>query len=98
MNGPPLDQHGTKVRAKSGKSVDGRTTNATNVPRQGHAGRQFSHAVGWETDDDQYVIQGFTLDAEALGQVGTVPDGELVIRVPKKLMRHLKDVHGATEL
>jgi hypothetical protein len=54
--------------------------------------------VGWETDDDQYVIQGFTLDAEALGQVGTVPDGELVIRVPKKLMRHLKDVHGATEL
>jgi hypothetical protein len=52
----------------------------------------------WETDDDQYVIQGFTLDADALGQVGTVPDGELVIRVPKKLMRHLKDAHGATEL
>lgn len=40
----------------------------------------------WETDDDQYVIQGFTLDAEAQGQVGNVPDGELVIRVPKKLM------------
>jgi hypothetical protein len=52
----------------------------------------------WETDDDQYVIQGFTLDAEALGQVGTVPDGELVIRVPKKLMRHLKEARGATEL
>jgi hypothetical protein len=52
----------------------------------------------WETDDDQYVIQGFTLDADALGQVGTVPDGELVIRVPKKLMRHLKDAYGATEL
>jgi hypothetical protein len=53
----------------------------------------------WATDDDQYVIQGFTLDAEALGQVGTVPDGELVIRVPKKLMRHLlKDADGATEL
>ena len=30
----------------------------------------------WETDDGQYVIQGFTLDAEALGQVGAVPDGE----------------------
>ena len=29
----------------------------------------------WETDDGQYVIQGFTLDAEALGQVGAVPDG-----------------------
>jgi hypothetical protein len=52
----------------------------------------------WETDDDQYVIQGFTLDAEALRQVGTVPDGELVIRVPKKLMRHLKEARGATEL
>jgi hypothetical protein len=52
----------------------------------------------WETDDDQYVIQGFTLDPEALAQVGTVPDGELVVRVPKKLMRHLKDAHGATEL
>ena len=52
----------------------------------------------WETDDDQYVIQGFTLDADALAQVGHVPDGELVIRVPKKLMRHLKDAHGASEL
>jgi hypothetical protein len=52
----------------------------------------------WETDDDQYVIQGFTLDAEALRQVGTVPDGELVVRVPKKLMRHLKEARGATEL
>ena len=50
------------------------------------------------TDDGQYVIQGFTLDTEALGQVGAVPDGEAVIRVPKKLMRHLKEAHGATEL
>jgi hypothetical protein len=52
----------------------------------------------WETDDGQFVIQGFTLDAGALSQVGTVPDGELVIRVPKKLMRHLKEARGATEL
>jgi hypothetical protein len=52
----------------------------------------------WDTDTDEYVIQGFTLDADALEQVGTVPEGELVIRVPKKLMRHLKDAHGATEL
>jgi hypothetical protein len=52
----------------------------------------------WETDDDQFVIQGFTLDADAMGQVGTVPEGEAVIRVPRKLMRHLKDAHGATEL
>ena len=52
----------------------------------------------WETDDGQYVIQGFTLDVDALGQVGTVPAGEAVIRVPKQLMRHLRDAHGATEL
>lgn len=53
----------------------------------------------WETDTGEYVIQGFTLDADALAQVGTVPDGELVIRVPKKLMRHARDdAHGATEL
>lgn len=52
----------------------------------------------WETDDDQYVIQGFTLDAEALGQVGNVPDGELVIRVPVELMRHLpKEDDAATD-
>src|SRR5215468_8767856 len=42
----------------------------------------------WETDDGQYVILGFTLDAEAMGQVGGVPDGEAVIRVPKELMRY----------
>ena len=52
----------------------------------------------WDTDTDEYVIQGFTLDADALSQVGNVPDGELVIRVPKKLLRHAKDAHGATEL
>jgi hypothetical protein len=52
----------------------------------------------WDTDEDQYVIQGFTLDADALAQVGTVPEGELVIRIPKKLLRHAKDAHGATEL
>ena len=32
------------------------------------------------------------------GQVGAVPDGEAVIRVPKKLMRHLEEARGATEL
>jgi hypothetical protein len=52
----------------------------------------------WETDDDQFVIQGFTLDAESLGQVGDIPRGEAVIRVPKKLMRYMKEAHGATEL
>lgn len=52
----------------------------------------------WATDDGQYVIQGFTLDAETLGQVEPVPDGEAVVRVPKKLMRYLGEEHGATEL
>jgi hypothetical protein len=27
----------------------------------------------WDTDTDEYVIQGFALDADALEQVGTVP-------------------------
>jgi hypothetical protein len=52
----------------------------------------------WETDDDQFVIQGFTLDADALSQVGTVPEGELVIRIPKKLLRHVKDAHGSNDV
>jgi hypothetical protein len=52
----------------------------------------------WQTDDDQYIVQGFTLDAEALGQVGAVPGGEAVLRVPKQLMRYLKEADGATEL
>jgi hypothetical protein len=50
----------------------------------------------WATDDE-YVIQGFTLDADTLRQLGAIPDGELVIRVPKQLMSHLaKDNDGAT--
>lgn len=52
----------------------------------------------WETDDGHYVIQGFTLDAEAIDQVGVIPGGEAVIRVPKELMRHLKEADGATGL
>jgi hypothetical protein len=48
----------------------------------------------WDTDTGEYVIQGFTLDADALAQVGAVPDGELVIRVPKELLEHLKGAHG----
>jgi hypothetical protein len=47
----------------------------------------------WDTDEDQYVIQGFTLDAATLVDVGDVPAGEAVIRVPKALMRHLPEDH-----
>lgn len=43
----------------------------------------------WDTDTGHYVIQGFNLDADALAQVGDVPDGEGVIWVPKELMRYL---------
>jgi hypothetical protein len=46
----------------------------------------------WDTDAGQYVIQGFGLDADALDQVGDVPRGEQVIRVPKELMRYLPEV------
>jgi len=53
----------------------------------------------WETGDGWLVIQGYTdLDNEALAQVGTVPPGEAVIRVPRKLMRYLRDASGAAEV
>ncbi|HUZ51316.1 MAG TPA: hypothetical protein VMU94_02155 [Streptosporangiaceae bacterium] len=38
------------------------------------------------------MIQGFGLDVGALAQVGEIPRGEAVIRVPKELMRHLPEV------
>ena len=43
----------------------------------------------WDTGQGQYVIQGFTLDADALAQVGEIPAGEGVIWVPEELMRYL---------
>jgi hypothetical protein len=53
----------------------------------------------WEDDGDWLFIQGFTdLEPSARAEIGAVPDGEAVIRVPKKLMRYLKDGNGATEL
>jgi hypothetical protein len=45
----------------------------------------------WDTDAGQYVIQGFELDPDTLAQVGDVPPGELVIRVPKELIRYLPE-------
>lgn len=41
------------------------------------------------SDDKEYIIQGFTLDAATLAEVGKLPAGEGVIRVPKKLMEYL---------
>ena len=43
----------------------------------------------WDTDAGQYVIPGFDLDPDTLAQVGDIPPGEVVIRVPKELMRYL---------
>jgi hypothetical protein len=49
----------------------------------------------WDTDEDQFVLQGFLLDSETLAQIGDVPAGEAVIRVPKALMRHLPEGRGS---
>ena len=51
----------------------------------------------WAADEtDEYVIQGFELDDDTLAGLGGLPEGELVIRVPKELMSHLgNDDSGA---
>ncbi|HXL87940.1 MAG TPA: hypothetical protein VN969_02980 [Streptosporangiaceae bacterium] len=51
----------------------------------------------WDTGLGQYVIQGFTLDAPALAQVGDIPAGEAVIWVPAELMRYLPEEHDASD-
>jgi hypothetical protein len=93
---PGLTKDQPVVRANSGKiATEGLTMGLTFLGKETQTGNS---PTLWETDDGQYVIQGFTLDAETLGQVGTVPAGEAVIRVPKKLMRHLEEARGATEV
>lgn len=43
----------------------------------------------FDTDEDMYVIQGWTVDdPEVLTQLG-LPEGETAVIVPKALMRHL---------
>ena len=50
-------------------------------------------------DGQDYVIQGFALDPETLAEVGRLPNGEAVVRVPKALLKHLaKDVDGAIDV
>jgi len=49
-------------------------------------------------DGDDYVIQGFTVEADTLAEIGYVPDGELVIRVPKTLMKHLAEDAGGAHI
>ncbi len=52
----------------------------------------------YDTDEGQYVIQGFTVtDPETRAQLN-LPEGEEVIRVPKALMNYLpKDAHEAVD-
>lgn len=60
---------------------------------------QSGHSPTLWSDGDEYVIQGFTLDDEASREVGVVPDGEAVVRVPKILMNHLvKDCNGTGDV
>jgi hypothetical protein len=51
----------------------------------------------WAADEtDEYVIQGFELDGDTLTDLGRIPEGELVIRVPKELISNLgNDDRGA---
>lgn len=52
----------------------------------------------YDTDEDMYVIQGWTIDdGQTLGQL-RLPAGETAVKVPKALMRHLpKEDHGAAD-
>jgi hypothetical protein len=52
----------------------------------------------YDTDQDMYLIQGWTVeDQETLSQLA-LPDGETAVVVPKALMRHLpKEEHGAAD-
>jgi hypothetical protein len=52
----------------------------------------------YDTDQDMYLIQGWTVeDPETLSQLA-LPDGETAVVVPKALMKHLpKEEHGAAD-
>jgi hypothetical protein len=52
----------------------------------------------YDTDEDMYVIQGWTIDdLETLAQL-RLPDGETAVIVPKALMKHLpKEDDGAAD-
>jgi hypothetical protein len=49
----------------------------------------------WE-DGDCYVVQGWVItDVATLAEIGAVPPGELVVRIPKRLMTVFPEVSGA---
>jgi len=52
----------------------------------------------WDTDSDEYVVQGYIItDPRVLAQLN-VPEGEAVSLIPECLMRYLpKGQHGAVD-
>jgi hypothetical protein len=48
----------------------------------------------WDAGDC-YAVQGWIPGAEILAQVGTVPSGESVVLIPKRLMPVFPEVSGA---
>lgn len=52
----------------------------------------------YDTDEDVYLIQGWTVEnPETLSELA-LPDGETAVIVPKALMEHLpKEAHGAAD-
>ena len=52
----------------------------------------------YDTDEDQYVIQGFKITDPQIRAKLDVPEGEEVIRVPKALMKYLpKGAHEVAD-
>jgi hypothetical protein len=52
----------------------------------------------YDTDQDMYLVQGWTIqDPDTLSQL-SLPDGETAVIVPKALMKHLpEEEHGAAD-
>jgi hypothetical protein len=44
----------------------------------------------WD-DGDTLVVQGWRLDEAAMAEVGTVPEHETVVRIPKRMIQFLQE-------
>ena len=48
----------------------------------------------WD-DGDCYVVQGWRIsDPETLAQIGAVPEHEIVLRFPKRMMQFFREVNA----
>jgi hypothetical protein len=45
-----------------------------------------------------YILQGWTLDEQALADIGPVPPGETVIRFPARMMQFFPEVNGGADV